>query len=84
MDEAHLKKIDDGLDRLIREYKQNKNKGDDVRLKRANEAKKAFRKVLMAFAIIGDIEIITPIIHQKAGAGWMTISKSGESKTYMS
>jgi hypothetical protein len=70
MDEEQLALVEEGLNRLIKRFKQNLNEGDQERLQATLDAKKAIRKVILAVAIKGDIKEINPIVVEKKGAGW--------------
>lgn len=70
MDEEQLALVEEGLNLLIKKFKQNLNEGDHERLQATLDAKKAIRKVILAVAIKGDIKEITPIIADDRGAGW--------------
>lgn len=70
MDEEQLALVEEGLNLLIKKFKQNLNEGDKERLEATLDAKKAIRKVILAVAIKGDIKEITPIIADDRGAGW--------------
>ena len=73
MDEEQLALVEEGLNLLIKKYKRNANQGDLERMKAAQDAKVAIRKVMLSVAIKGDIKSITPIIEGKRGAGWEVI-----------
>jgi hypothetical protein len=70
MDEEQLSLVEEGLNLLIKRFKQNLNEGDMERLQATLDAKKAIRKVILAVAIKGDIKQINPVIVEKKGAGW--------------
>jgi hypothetical protein len=70
MDEEQLALVEEGLNLLIKKFKQNLNEGDQERLQATIDAKKAIRKVILAVAIKGDIKVISPIIADSRGAGW--------------
>jgi hypothetical protein len=70
MDEEQLSLVEEGLNLLIKRFKQNRNEGDIERLQATLDAKKAIRKVILAVAIKGDIKQINPVIVEKKGAGW--------------
>jgi hypothetical protein len=70
MDEEQLALVEEGLNRLIKKFKLNNNKGDDVRLKTTIDAKKAIRKVILAVAIKGDVKEIIPVNIPRIGVGW--------------
>ena len=70
MDEEQLALVEEGLNLLIKKYKKNKNDGDLQRMKAAQDAKVAIRKVMLSVAIKGDIKDISPVIEGGKGAGW--------------
>lgn len=70
MDEEQLAMVEEGLNLLIKKYKRNENEGDLRRMKAAQDAKLAIRKVMLSLAIKGDIKDIVPIIESGKGAGW--------------
>ena len=70
MDEEQLALVEEGLNLLIKKFKKNKNEGDLQRMKAAQDAKVAIRKVMLSVAIKGDIKDITPVIEGGKGAGW--------------
>jgi len=70
MDEEQLALVEEGLNLLIKKYKRNINPGDLERLKAAQDAKMAIRKVMLSVAVKGDIKDIIPVIEDKKGAGW--------------
>lgn len=70
MDEEQLTLVEEGLNLLIKKYKRNSNEGDLVRMKAAQDAKAAIRKVMLSIAIKGDVKDINPVIENGRGAGW--------------
>jgi hypothetical protein len=70
MDEKQLALVEEGLNLLIKKFKRNAEKGDAQRLKAAQDAKFAIRKVMLSLAIKGDIKDIVPVIVSGRGAGW--------------
>ncbi len=70
MDEEQLALVEEGLNQLIKKWKRNLNPGDLERLKAAQDAKLAIRKVALAVAVKGDIKDIIPVIDGGKGAGW--------------
>lgn len=70
MDEEQLALVEEGLNLLIKKYKSNTNHGDLKRMKAAQDAKVAIRKVMLSLAIKGDIKDIIPILETGKGAGW--------------
>lgn len=70
MDEEQLALVEEGLNLLIKRFKQNHNEGDKLRLQATIDAKKAIRKVILAVAIKGDIKEINPVRAHDKGAGW--------------
>ncbi len=70
MDEEQLALVEEGLNLLIKKFKLNENPGDLERLKAAQDAKLAIRKVILSVAIKGDIKDICPVIEGGKGAGW--------------
>ncbi len=73
MTEEQLNLVEEGLNLLIKQYKLNLNSGDLDRLKAANEAKAAIRKVILNVAIKGAFKDINPIKVQGLGYGWEVI-----------
>ena len=70
MDELQLALVEEGLNLLIKRFKRNANEGDLERMKAAQDAKVAIRKVVLSVAIKGDIKDIVPVIEGGRGAGW--------------
>ncbi len=70
MDEEQLALVEEGLNLLIKKYKRNTNDGDLQRMKAAQDAKVAIRKVMLSLAIKGDIKDISPVLESGKGAGW--------------
>ncbi|MGZ3786954.1 MAG: hypothetical protein ACXVLQ_00440 [Bacteriovorax sp.] len=70
MDEEQLALVEEGLNLLIKKYKRNINPGDLERMKAAQDAKQAIRKVMLSVAVKGDIKDIIPVIEGSKGAGW--------------
>lgn len=70
MDEEQLALVEEGLNLLIKKYKRNNQEGDLVRMKAAQDAKLAIRKVMLSLAIKGDIKDIVPVLENGKGAGW--------------
>lgn len=70
MDEEQLALVEEGLNLLIKKYKRNTNEGDLRRMKAAQDAKVAIRKVMLSLAIKGDIKDIIPVLETGKGAGW--------------
>lgn len=70
MDEEQLALVEEGLNLLIKRYKRNVNPGDLERMKAAQDAKLAIRKVILSVAIKGDIKDIVPVLESHKGAGW--------------
>ena len=69
MDEEQLAQVEEGLNLLIKKYKQNLNEGDAERLKAAQEAKVALRRVILAVAVKGNLKDIVPIQDDES-FGW--------------
>ena len=69
MDEEQLALVEEGLNLLIKKYKQNLNEGDAERLKAAQEAKVALRRVILAVAVKGNLKDIVPIQDDES-FGW--------------
>jgi hypothetical protein len=70
MDEEQLALVEEGLNLLIKRFKRNLNPGDLERMKAAQDAKVAIRKVMLSVAVKGDIKDIVPVIEGGKGAGW--------------
>lgn len=70
MDEEQLALVEEGLNLLIKKFKLNENPGDLERMKAAQDAKLAIRKVILSVAIKGDIKDIVPVLEGGKGAGW--------------
>jgi hypothetical protein len=70
MDEEQLALVEEGLNLLIKKFKNNTNEGDLERMKAAQDAKLAIRKVMLSLAIKGDIKDIVPVVENGKGAGW--------------
>jgi hypothetical protein len=70
MDEEQLALVEEGLNLLIKKFKKNLEPGDLERLKAAQDAKLAIRKVMLSVAVKGDIKDIVPVIERGRGAGW--------------
>ena len=70
MDEEQLALVEEGLNLLIKRFKENNFPGDHMRLQATLDAKKAIRKVILAVAIKGDIKDIIPVIIDDRGFGW--------------
>ena len=70
MDEEQLALVEEGLNLLIQKYKRNEIDGDLKRMKAAQDAKVAIRKVMLSLAIKGDIKDISPVNEKGKGAGW--------------
>lgn len=70
MDEEQLALVEEGLNLLIKQYKKNSKEGDLQKMKAAQDAKNAIRKVMLSLAIKGDIKEIVPVIEKGKGAGW--------------
>ena len=70
MDEKQLSLVEEGLNLLIKRFKRNLSEGDLERMKIAQDAKVAIRKVILSLAVKGDIKDIVPLIDQGKGAGW--------------
>ncbi len=70
MDEEQLALVEEGLNLLIKRFKRNSNIGDLERMKAAQDAKVAIRKVMLSVAVKGDIKDIVPVIEGGKGAGW--------------
>jgi hypothetical protein len=70
MDEEQLALVEEGLNLLIKRFKRNLSEGDLERMKIAQDAKIAIRKVILSLAIRGDIKDIVPVIEKGKGAGW--------------
>ncbi|MBP9682279.1 MAG: hypothetical protein KBD76_12810 [Bacteriovorax sp.] len=82
MDEEQLALVEVGLNLLIKKYKRNANPGDLERMKAAQEAKMALRKVILSVAIKGNIKVITPITERGRGAGWEVIGPDNKTLRY--
>jgi hypothetical protein len=70
MDEEQLALVEEGLNLLIKKYRRNTHEGDLQRMKAAQDAKVAIRKVMLSLAIKGDIKDISPVLENGKGAGW--------------
>jgi len=70
MDEEQLALVEEGLNLLIKKFKRNASEGDLQRMKAAQDAKVAIRKVILSLALKGDIKDIVPVIEKGKGAGW--------------
>ncbi len=70
MDEEQLALVEEGLNLLIKRFKMNLKPGDQKRLKAAQDAKVAIRKVMLSVAVKGDIKGISPVVEGGKGAGW--------------
>ena len=70
MDEEQLALVEEGLNLLIKKYKRNTHEGDLQKMKAAQDAKVAIRKVMLSLAIKGDIKEIVPVLETGKGAGW--------------
>lgn len=70
MDEEQLALVEEGLNQLIKKWKRNINTGDLDRMKAAQDAKVAIRKVMLAVAVKGDVKDIVPVLEGGKGAGW--------------
>ena len=70
MDEEQLALVEEGLNLLIKKYRRNTHEGDLRRMKAAQDAKLAIRKVMLSLAIKGDIKDIVPVLENGKGAGW--------------
>lgn len=75
MDEEQLALVEEGLNLLIKKYKQNLNEGDSERLKAAQEAKVALRRVILAVAVKGDLKDIIPIQDEES-FGWEVVDQN--------
>ncbi len=73
MDEEQLNLVEEGLNLLIKKYKLNLNPGDLDRMKAAQEAKAAIRKVILNAAMKGTVKAIMPIKENNRGFGWEVI-----------
>jgi hypothetical protein len=70
MDEEQLSLVEEGLNLMIKKFKRNSSEGDLQRMKAAQDAKSAIRKVILSLAIKGDIKDIVPVLEKGKGAGW--------------
>jgi hypothetical protein len=70
MDEEQLALVEEGLNLLIKRFKRNTHPGDLERMKAAQDAKLAIRKVMLSVAVKGDIKDIVPVLEGGKGAGW--------------
>lgn len=82
MDEEQLALVEEGLNMLIKRFKQNLNEGDLQRMQATLDAKKAIRKVILAVAIKGDIKDINPVIAKGKGAGWEVTDFNNQTVRY--
>ena len=76
-----LQKVCDGLQVLMKQYKNNSRPGDKDRYKATEQAYAALRKVILVMAIQGDLKMIAPI-KQGDKCGWKTVSVDGICKNY--
>lgn len=73
MNEEELMKVEEGLNLLLKKYKNNTKQGDLSRLEAIKDAKQAIRKVALSVAIKGYIKEIYPFFDNKKGCGWKVV-----------
>ncbi len=82
MDEEQLNLVEEGLNLLIKKFKLNLNPGDLDRMKAAQEAKAAIRKVILNAAMKGTVKGIVPIKENSRGFGWEVVEANNRIVRY--
>ncbi len=83
MNEEQLMLVEEGLAKLMKRYKQNLDVDDARRLKAAQDAKTAIRKIILAVAIKGDIKEINPVQSENGHKiGWEVTDKNDKIVKY--
>lgn len=79
MNEEQLMLVEEGLSKLLKQYKMNLKPDDARRLKVTQDAKMAIRKVILAVAIKGDVKDIIPLLAEDdIKIGWEVVDKNNK------
>lgn len=76
-----LEEVSQGLEKLMKQYKQNLKSGDKERFELTKQAHAALRKIILMTTIKGDIVNISPI-KKGAKAGWVVVDSESNIKNY--